>query len=85
MQLTRNDIIEQLREILLSADDRNAEMIQSATEDSRLMEDFGFSSVSMLYTVIAIEEVFDIRFENVGVTDFETLGDVVNYIEGALK
>ncbi|MBE6956584.1 MAG: acyl carrier protein [Ruminococcaceae bacterium] len=85
MQLTRNDIIEQLREILLSADDRNAEMIQSATEDSRLMEDFGFSSVSMLYTVIAIEEVFDIQFENVGVTDFETLGDVVNYIEGALK
>ena len=85
MQLTRNDIIEQLKEILLSADDRNVELIESATEDSRLIEDFGFSSVSMLYTVIAIEEVFDIRFEDVGVTDFATLGDVVTYIEGALK
>lgn len=85
MQLTRDDIIEQLKEILLSADDRNTALIESATEDSRLMEDFGFSSVSMLYTVIAIEEVFDIQFENVSVSDFETLGDVVTYIQNALK
>ena len=84
MQLSRNEIIEQLKDILLSADERNAPIIETATEASGLMSDFGFSSVSMLYMVIAIEEVFGIRFDNVGVTDFETLGDVVNYIEGKL-
>ena len=85
MQLTRNDIIEQLKDILLSADERNSAIIETATEDSRLMADFGFSSVSMLYMVIAIEEVFNIRFEDVGVSDFDTLGDVITYIEGKLK
>lgn len=85
MQLSRNDIIEQLKDILLTADERNEAIIQSATESSKLMADFGFSSVSMLYMVIAIEEVFQIQFDNVSVSDFDTLGDVVNYIEAAMK
>ena len=37
----------------------------------------------MLYTVIGIEEMFGIRFENVGFDDFRTVGDVIDYI-GAL-
>ena len=85
MQLSRNDIIEQLKDILLTADERNEAIIQSATESSKLMADFGFSSVSMLYMVIAIEEVFQIQFDNVSVSDFDTLGDVVDYIEAAMK
>lgn len=85
MQLSRNDIIEQLKDILLTADERNETIIQSATESSKLMGDFGFSSVSMLYMVIAIEEVFQIQFDNVSVSDFDTLGDVVDYIEAAMK
>ena len=85
MQLSRIDIIEQLKDILLSADERNCDVIQTATEDSRLMADFGFSSVSMLYMVIAIEEVFNIQFDNVSMSDFDTLGDVVDYIEAKLK
>ena len=85
MQLSRNEIIEQLKDILLTADERNEAIIQSATESSKLMADFGFSSVSMLYMVIAIEEVFQIQFDNVSVSDFETLGDVVDYIEAAMK
>ena len=44
----------------------------------------GFFAIK-LYMVIAIEEEMDIRFENVGASDFETLGDVVNYIEAKLK
>ena len=35
--------------------------------------------------VIAIEEVFSIRFDNVGMSDFETLGDVVDYIEKKIR
>ena len=51
----------------------------------RLTADLGFTSVSMLYMVIAIEEEFDIRFENVGAADFDTLGEVIDYIEAKLQ
>ena len=83
--MSRAEIIEKLKEILLTADDRNREVICSCTEESKLTTDLGFSSVSMLYMVIAIEEEFGIRFENIGAADFVTLGDVVGYIEDKLK
>ncbi len=83
--MSRTEIIGKLKEILLAADDRNRDKVLACTEDSRLVADLGFSSVSMLYMVIAIEEEMDIRFENVGASDFETFGDVVNYIEAKLK
>ena len=83
--MSRTEIVDSLKEILLAADDRNRDKVLACTEDSRLVADLGFSSVSMLYMVIAIEEEMDIRFENVGASDFETLGDVVNYIEAKLK
>ena len=83
--MSRTEIIEKLKEILLAADDRNRDKVAACTEASRLVADLGFSSVSMLYMVIAIEEEMNIRFDNVGASDFETLGDVVNYIEAKLK
>ena len=83
--MSRTEIVERLREILLAADDRNRDKVLACTEDSRLVGDLGFSSVSMLYMVIAIEEELGIRFDNVGASDFETLGDVVTYIEGKLR
>ena len=83
--MSRTEIIEKLKEIMLAADDRHNDAVYSCAESSNLTTDLGFSSVSMLYMVIAIEEEFGIRFENIGVSDFATLGDVVDYIEGKLK
>ena len=83
--MTRIEIIDKLRDILLSTDDKNRDVIAACNEASRLKADLGFSSVSMLYMVIAIEEEFNIRFDNVGSSDFNTLGDVVDYIEAKLK
>ncbi|MBQ1564855.1 MAG: hypothetical protein IIZ82_01875 [Clostridia bacterium] len=83
--MSRTEIIEKLKEILLAADDRNRDKVAACTEESRLVADLGFSSVSMLYMVIAIEEEMNIRFDNVGASDFQTLGDVVSYIEAKLK
>ena len=83
--MSRTEIIEKLSEILLAADDRSRDKIAACTEESRLVADLGFSSVSMLYMVIAIEEEMGIRFDNVGASDFETLGDVVSFIEAKLK
>ena len=85
MQMTRKEIVEKLRDILLATDDRNRDLLSSCTEESKLTTDLGFSSVSMLYMVIAIEEEFGIRFDNIGASDFVTLGDVVDYIEAKLK
>lgn len=59
--------------------------VTTLTEESRLVEDVGLSSVGVLYIVIAIEEFFDIRFDNVGFADFKTIADVINYIEEKIK
>lgn len=83
--MTRNEIIDKLRDILLATDDRNRDVVAACTEESDLITDLGFSSVSMLYMVIAVEEEFNVRFENVGAADFRTLGDVVDYLEARLK
>lgn len=85
MQMTRQEIIQELKSILISADEKNRPLVEGCTEQTNLMDTFGFSSVGILYLVIAIEETFQIRFENTTVTDFETLGSVVDYIEAKLK
>ena len=55
------------------------------SDSLNLGTDIGLSSVGVLYVVIAIEEFFSIRFDNVGFADFKTVGDVVDYIEAKIK
>lgn len=81
MQISRKEIMEKLGEILeftLGVD-------PVFDESSRLMDDLGFSSVDMLYMIIATEESFGIRFENIGIMDIATVGAAVDYIEAKLK
>ncbi len=54
---------------------------ETLNENANLSADLGLSSVGVLYVVIGIEEMFGIRFDDVGFSDFETLGDVLDYIE----
>lgn len=83
--MTRTEIKDKLKEIL-SMTDADSRLLEGELDESKeLIADYSFSSVGMLYTVIGIEEMFGIRFENVGMSDFKTLGDVVDYIEKALK
>lgn len=83
--LSRAEIFEKLKEILLFADNKNQSVIEKCDESTKLVTDLGFNSVSVLYMVIAIEESFGIVFDNVSMNDFETIGDVVSYIEARLK
>ena len=83
--LTRSEIFEKLKDILLFADEKNRSIIDSCTESTKLATELGFNSVSVLYMVIAIEESFGIVFDNVTANDFDTIGDVVTYIENKLK
>ena len=85
MLMTRNEIINQLKDIIISADSSLEAKTDSVTEDTRIMQDLGLSSIGMLYIAIAIEEVFGIRFDNVGISDFVTVRSIVDYIEGKLK
>lgn len=82
MQLSRNDISEKLKEILVAADAKNKDIIGKVTESSNLRTDLGLNSVGMLYLVIVIEQSFGIEFDNVGMDDFQTFKDIVDYIEG---
>ena len=84
MEMSRNEIIEKLKDVMQMAMPSSDVDADSITEDTRLVNDLGLSSVGILYVVIAIEEFFGIRFDNVGFADFKTIGDVVNYIEGKL-
>lgn len=83
--LSREEIFEGLKEIILTMDPTKRDVVNSLNENSRLIEDVGLSSVSMLYLVIAIEEKFDIEFGDLGVDDFKTVKDAIDYIGSLLK
>ncbi len=83
--MERQEIIDKLKDIIISADPGLEERAASVSEDTRIMQDLGLSSIGMLYIAIAIEEVFGIRFENVGISDFVTVRSIVDYIEKKLK
>lgn len=79
--MTRQEIKNKLADIMKLAMP-NMEINDETMKDSaNLTADMGLSSVGILYVVIGIEELFGIRFDDVGFGDFTTLGDVVDYIE----
>ena len=85
MQLSRQEIADKLKEILVAADEKNKSVVSKISDSSSLATDIGLTSVGMLYLVIIIEESFSIQFENVGMDDFKTFGDIINYIESKQK
>ena len=85
MAMSRNEIKEKLLDVMKIAMPGDALDATTLTEQSNLVNDLGLSSVGVLYVVIAIEEYFDIRFNDVGFADFKTIGDVINYIENKVQ
>ena len=85
MAMSRSEIKEKLADVMKMAMPNVELDANSLTEDSSLTSDIGLSSVGILYIVIAIEEFFNVRFDNVGFGDFKTIGDVIDYIEKKLE
>lgn len=81
--LSELDILNQLKQILIGMDEKNVEKVKNVNYDTKLITDLGFSSIGMLYMVIAMEETFNIEF--VDDKPFETVGDVVSYIKERVK
>ena len=84
MAMSRTEIKEKLIDVMKRAAPSAELDLESLNEQSNLVSDIGLSSVGVLYIVIAIEEFFAIRFDDVGFADFKTVGDVVDYIEKKL-
>ncbi len=76
-------IVEKLKKITkgIMADSGNGIDYEAITEDSRLMEDVGLSSISMLMLVIGIEEEFSIELPIKEASSCQTVGDIVRVIE----
>ncbi len=81
--MSRTEIIEKLADILQMV--MGSDTPASLDEDARLVEDLGMNSVGVLYIVVGIEEMFNIRFDDVGFADFKTIGAVIDYIEQKTK
>ena len=84
MAMSRNEIFEKLNEVINMVMPALDVAEIDISEDSNLVNDIGLSSVGILYVVIAIEEFFGIRFDDVGFADFETIKDVIDYIENKI-
>ena len=84
MAMSRNEIKEKLIDVMQMAMPGMETDLASLDESASLTSDVGLSSVGVLFVVIAIEEFFNIQFENVGFGDFKTVGEVVDYIEEKL-
>lgn len=80
--MQRSEIVEKLKDVLqMALGDKANDVLENCTEDSNLVTDLGLNSIGILYLVIAIEEFFAIQFNDVSFSDFQTVGDVVSYIE----
>ena len=78
--MTRGEIVEKVKEILLLAMPDNEAVLQNFSDKSDLRTDLGLNSVGLIYLVIAIEEAFSISFGDTAFSDFQTAGDVIDYI-----
>ena len=78
--MNRQEIKTKLCEIMKLAMPQLDMTEETMNESANLAGDLGLSSVGVLYVVIGIEEMFGIRFDDVGFSDFDTLIDVIDYI-----
>lgn len=58
--------------------------ISAVTPESSLREDIGINSIGLLYMAMAVEEEFEIKFQNEDFAKINTVSDVVACIEGKL-
>lgn len=79
-------VIEKLRKITrnIMADTNNGVDYDSINAESKLAEDVGLTSISMLMLVISIEEEFKIELPIKEASSCKTVGDIVKVIESCL-
>lgn len=58
--------------------------VTNITTDSRLLEDLGIDSLSLMLLAMCIEDEFHFQFDTI-TNPFKTIGDVIAYIESKTK
>ena len=58
--------------------------VKDVSPSASLRDDIGINSIGLLYTALALEEEFEIKFTNEDFADIATVQDVVNCIERKL-
>lgn len=61
------------------------EALKSATDESRLFEDLGIESLTMLEIVLGIEEALDLRIEDSELRGIRTLGDINRFLSAKIE
>lgn len=74
-------IFEKLKELIKLANTSNPEELDKCSEDSDLRSDLGLTSIGVLYLAISIENTFELEFNDASFDDFNTVKDVIDYIE----
>ncbi len=76
-----NEILEKLKVVVANIKGVSLEELNFVNDTTKIKEDLGLNSIGILYTIFAIEHIFNITFEDLKVDSFQTVGDVVKYIE----
>ena len=71
-------MFEKVKELLVEELQINPDDI---TMDSNLSKDLGINSIELADLIMLCEEKFEIEISEDESTDFNTVGDVVNYLE----
>lgn len=74
----KKDMLDQLKDIICEYVEVDRNVI---TEDSRFVEDLGFTSYDFMSMVGELEEQFDIEVEEREAAEIVTVGQAVKYIE----
>ncbi|MBO5338717.1 MAG: acyl carrier protein [Clostridia bacterium] len=73
-------MLEKLKEILKKVLP-NAD-VSNVTKETKLIEDLGFDSLAIMMMSMEVEDAFNFRFTEF--VKFETVGDVINYLESRI-
>ena len=79
--MSREEIYSKLLELIKTANTSNSDITNQCSEESNLRGDLGLTSIGVLYLAISIEQMFDIEFNDSSFDDFDTVKDVIDYIE----
>ena len=81
MKMNRQEILEILKETVVTMDESYAPGISEVSERTELLKDLCFSSLQMVFLVVMLEDRFHIRLENLENLNLVSIGDVVDLIE----
>ena len=79
--MSREEIFQKLKELIKLANSSTPEVLDNCSEQSDLRGDLGLTSIGVLYLAISIENTFEIEFNDASFEDFNTVKDVIDYIE----